>query len=648
MSGNTGKITINNKLLLIIAGECFRQGGQNSRIIDTDSSINDQLKATESHLAFIDYLKDKYDIDTDIQLLSYSSKFENILIDKYKKFNLQYKFYDKYFESRTALANSAKIDEIEKKYDSILVIRPDMYLKKFFYDIFNPYANKIYYASVCWVGEHRVFDMPRVNDTMVFIPKKYFNLVYYTIGIKVYHAAIKEYIDHSHQIGRHLNLYNDFDFFIRTPHDSDTAKDYNPLYYLISRPENKRWRSYGYEIRDIDFLPIETNQYLYNFPDWNFWTNNVSEQQYKQIQNIEDIWEWCDTGNGYSKFIDIIELKFDNCEKLNIVSPKRCHLESYWSIDNNYILKFYNENKEITSILYKYNDCEFRGKSIHSNNYFILKKTKKNLPNKFDTNSKITYRPLKVALCIRGAVSKLNNASIKPMDIYNADHYIDYKSVYRSIETHILNPNKHMDIDIFIHSWSTDLELELNRIYRPLLSMYENNNIYIDEILNRCNNINQFSGISQALAIKRVIQLKESYEQINNFEYDFNILYRPDVIIWKDILLNNYNINNNIYVNAHENGGGDFHFIMSSYNLKKFKTLYDFPLISQNKNTDHGWIKNFIVNYMKQNLELDNIVPGRDQEVARPSKLRQNSIEIYNIDPSIFSRYGININYIYQ
>ena len=113
------------------------------------------------------------------------------------------------------------------------------------------------------------------------------------------------------------------------------------------------------------------------------------------------------------------------------------------------------------------------------------------------------------------------------------------------------------------------------------------------------------------------------------------------------MLLNNYDTHN-IYVNAHENGGGDFHFIMSSDNLKKFKTLYDFPLISQNKNTDHGWIKNFIINYMKKNLEMDNIVPGRDQEVARPSKIKHYSIECHQIDPSIFLRYGISKDYIYK
>ena len=51
---------------------------------------------------------------------------------------------------------------------------------------------------------------------------------------------------------------------------------------------------------------------------------------------------------------------------------------------------------------------------------------------------------------------------------------------------------------------------------------------------------------------------------------------------------------------------------------------------------------------MKKNLEMDNIVPGRDQEVARPSKIKHYSIECHQIDPSIFLRYGISKDYIYK
>ena len=109
------------KLLLIIAGECFREGTQDSRLKDTDISVANQLKATESHLSFIEHLKNKYNIITDVQLISYVSEHENILIDKYNEYNLRYKFYDTYHKDRTQLVNSDKIDKIEEEYDSIFL-----------------------------------------------------------------------------------------------------------------------------------------------------------------------------------------------------------------------------------------------------------------------------------------------------------------------------------------------------------------------------------------------------------------------------------------------------------------------------------------------------------------------------------------------
>ena len=39
--------------------------------------------------------------------------------------------------------------------------------------------------------------------------------------------------------------YNDLDTMINTYHDSDSAKDYNPLYYIVNRPENKIHHSEG-------------------------------------------------------------------------------------------------------------------------------------------------------------------------------------------------------------------------------------------------------------------------------------------------------------------------------------------------------------------------------------------------------------------
>jgi hypothetical protein len=361
-----------NRLLLIIAGESFREGGQGSRSKDTPKSLTSQLLACDSHIKFIEHLKNKYNIDVDIQLISYHTKYKKELIEKYNQYNLQYKFYDQYYGDRTQLINSWKLEDIDKSYDSILAIRPDMFLKDFFLDAFNPYAVKVLYPSICFIGMDRIGNIPRVNDTMIFIPKKYFKLIYYLIGLKVYHEAIRDYINHSNRIAKPLTLSNDFDFFLNTLHDSDSAKDYNPIYYLVSRPQNKKWHSYGYEIRDIDFLPMETSK-NYTFSDWSI-IDNLGDIQYHQIKNMENTWEWWHDDGGYNKFINLIDLNFKLNNNYNIVNPTRCHLETYWSLKDNYKLYFYDKNKIITSILFKKNEYEFAGKSMVSNAKFYLKK----------------------------------------------------------------------------------------------------------------------------------------------------------------------------------------------------------------------------------------------------------------------------------
>ena len=39
--------------------------------------------------------------------------------------------------------------------------------------------------------------------------------------------------------------YEDLGTIINTYHDSDSSKDYNPLYYIVNRPENIIWHSEG-------------------------------------------------------------------------------------------------------------------------------------------------------------------------------------------------------------------------------------------------------------------------------------------------------------------------------------------------------------------------------------------------------------------
>lgn len=237
------------------------------------------------------------------------------------------------------------------------------------------------------------------------------------------------------------------------------------------------------------------------------------------------------------------------------------------------------------------------------------------------------------AFCLRGAVSK-DSAFFLENSLYKKGDYVNYIKCRNSIFKFIVLKNPNYQIDFFCHGWNIDLKENIEKLYKPKNSLFENNNNYKDDINERCSNSKDFSGISQALTMKKSIMLKEEYEKNNHFKYDIVILYRYDVLLWKDIILDNYYFNdNNIYVNGHKEGNGDFHFIMSNNNSIVFKGLFDSPL-KNNKYKVHHWIKNYIVNYCGKTLLLDEIIPGKHQEVIRKINSvlssRYLSLEMYN------------------
>ena len=245
----------------------------------------------------------------------------------------------------------------------------------------------------------------------------------------------------------------------------------------------------------------------------------------------------------------------------------------------------------------------------------------------------------RVSICLRGSISKYNTNFRLQNQLYNHGNYINIDAVKNSIFKHIIEPNeKYFDFDFFIHSWNEDLQDRLINLYNPKKYSFEDNNIYIDEIVNKINQKFEFGGVSQLLTIKKSIELKEEWERTNDLKYDIVMIYRPDVLLWKDINLDNYIINdNNIYVNAHVNGNGDFHFLMNNINSNKFKKIYDWININ-NFFVVHQSIKQYVINELNKNLLMDNIIPGLHQEVFRKLK---NCINNKNIDASLLINYGI-------
>ena len=222
----------------------------------------------------------------------------------------------------------------------------------------------------------------------------------------------------------------------------------------------------------------------------------------------------------------------------------------------------------------------------------------------------------RAALCIRGAVAKKTKRCDQVGEIYTeASDYIKYSSVYKSIMRHIVLANPDYDVDIFIHCWNVDLKEELVSIYKPVKYLFEDNNIYADEISSHCVVPKDFGGISHALSIRKVLELQEDYSAKNAIDYDIIILFRPDVLIWRDMIFSKYDLDY-LYTDGHENNNGDIFFVMSPEHAILFKDLY-LSLKYGNKHTQHAWIKEYIIRYCNMPVQGDTLLPGKDYEVLR-------------------------------
>lgn len=236
-----------------------------------------------------------------------------------------------------------------------------------------------------------------------------------------------------------------------------------------------------------------------------------------------------------------------------------------------------------------------------------------------------------VALCLRGAICKYGDSFVNQGGLYRHGRYTNYVSVYNSIKKHIIQSNPLCHFDVFLQGWNLDLESKMCFLYKPKKWLFEDNNIYSDDIKSRCSKIaNDYSGISQALAIKKSIELIDG-------DYDYVILYRPDVLLWKDMLLEKYD-SSKIYVNAHANANGDFHFVMNQKNAIDFCGLYDSPK-KGNFQQLHAWIKRYVHQFMGKNLEMDDIIPSIHQEVLR--KIFKNCHIDQRIPFELFRQYGL-------
>lgn len=185
---------------------------------------------------------------------------------------------------------------------------------------------------------------------------------------------------------------------------------------------------------------------------------------------------------------------------------------------------------------------------------------------------------MKIALCLSGFIGNIN----KWID----GQEIDYNYGYKYIKQAILDG---YDIDIFIHSWSTEHQKGLEELYKPVSSHFEENkefklrNVVTKEELPTPYS---FAVKSMWYSRKRSVELVEEYEKENNMKYDLVLLTRFDIALFKKFEFEKYDTEN-IYIagpiiKAKLPSGeifpykiNDMYFMANTENLKKVVKIFD-------------------------------------------------------------------------
>lgn len=231
------------KCTLVLFGESFRLGGQGSRNIGSPESFAGQMEASGSHLEFVRRMREGFGVSTEILLNTYGTQFDERLVERYSAgTGLQVR--SNFNRDRIGLQgifnqSCELISERLEDLDFVQFMRVDLILKRPFLDLFYPETNKILWPSVCFANWHNHAGSPRVSDMMLYVPRKHFGLVRgkdILFGHEGWHHL-------KHRIGSENQ-----GLMLGTLHDSDSAKDWNPIYWISGRHRNETWSSCNFRI----------------------------------------------------------------------------------------------------------------------------------------------------------------------------------------------------------------------------------------------------------------------------------------------------------------------------------------------------------------------------------------------------------------
>jgi hypothetical protein len=181
------------------------------------------------------FVKARNDVTFDVYLATYDTKFKEELKNVYENL-IGFDFHPNVIGADKLISCALQNVRLDV-YDFLVIARIDLFMKPLFTETFNPAWEKIMWPSLTWKRFSKLpSGHPRISDMMLFVPKKYFQ-----------HKTVFPFLDHN-QWERfvHSGLgYDELDTMLHTLHDSDSEKDFNPLYYIVNRPECRVHHSEG-------------------------------------------------------------------------------------------------------------------------------------------------------------------------------------------------------------------------------------------------------------------------------------------------------------------------------------------------------------------------------------------------------------------
>jgi hypothetical protein len=243
--------------LFVFEGEAFRGGGQNCRARGHKNSYEPQKTACMSHLELLDMLETRFNIKCDVIINTYSTSYDNDMCEWYKKYLVKSAFHDSVLGWDNLNRDTfVKIKELDfEKYDFVKIFRIDLFLKPVYKEKFPEILdkNKIVYPFICFMfRDYHLTPQknPRISDMFVFIPRRHYRIIENNIHI-LHHEGVDVLLREA------FKLDEDITFMLFTYHDSDSEKDWNPLYLLVNRGEKQEWYSKHYVYDQVTHLPIQ-------------------------------------------------------------------------------------------------------------------------------------------------------------------------------------------------------------------------------------------------------------------------------------------------------------------------------------------------------------------------------------------------------